>query len=650
MARDTGSYTTSNLPVTDPLHTLPVSAASADNTTTLSYTTTGVHNLKVGSPVVIYGTGSASFNFNPDSYAYGNTAPSATILGFGTPAVVSAVTGTNTFQVKAPSVVATASVATGTVVNDTLDSNAPWDKTWLPSSAQTNVVIAREWGNSFPIQNNEDRAANVAITGVSANGSQITFTVGSGHGLVAGQRVSIQGVKSGSYNSDAYNFENVIASTSATTVVFNSTLTDAVTSYANGAIVSQAVIGGAKVISSAVGAVAYAGSTSTTTSTTAAAATSVGVNSTSGLVVGMGVSATVATVLSGTVITAIGSGTITVNPALSTSVASAAVLTFSASTSNQYVTQQAHGLSTGQNIAIAGASNGNYNISGIATVVDTKTVAINVPSFKVLKVTKSDGTGVVGDGTNVTYYTDSAHGLAINDKVTITGMAPAGYNVVNGSVITSPAPTANSFTIANTTTTAVTAAGQVVKNSGTFTGTAIVAGDKAWASTYAYPSGQLDPSLDNHDRVANSERGYPDFTPTYTTPNIIGLTTTNAIQKIRAAGQTTGFIQFSSDITATTVATTTTTLTVTSGTAHNLSVGDTVNLSGSSNTTLNIGDAVVSALPSTVGFTVLASGCTGTVGATALVFRPKNTVVSAQSPAAGATTATVVGFTRNYGI
>lgn len=645
MARDTGSYTTSNLPVTDPLHTLPVSAASANNTTTLSYTTTGRHNLYVGAPVIIHSTGSASFNFNPDPTNISKETPSATTIGWGTPAVVASVTGTNTFTVKAPSVVATASVATGTVINDALDSNSGWDQTWLPTSAQTNVVVQREWGNGPTHQPNDDRAANIAVTGVSTNGNQVTLTVGSGHGLIAGQRVSIQGIVP-----NVYNFEDSIASTGATSIVFNSSLIDAVTSTANAAIVVQTSLGGAKVISSAVGAVAYAGSTSTTTATAAAAATSVSVNSTSGLVVGMGVSATVATVTAGTVITAIGSGTITVNPALSTSVASAAVLTFSASTSNQYVTQQAHGLSTGQNVAITGASNGNYNIAGVATVVDSKTVAIKVPSFKVLKVSKTDGTGAVGDGTNVTYYTDSAHGLAINDKVTITGMAPAGYNVVNGSVITSPAPTANSFTIANTTTTAVTAAGQVVKNSGTFSGTASIAGDKAWASTYNYPSGNLNPALDDHDRVTNSERGYPDFTPTYTVPNIIGLTTTNAIQKIRAAGMTPGFVQFSTDITATTVATTASTLQVTSGTAHNLSVGDTVNLSGSSNTTLNLGDAIVSVVNSTVSFTVNATGCTGTVGATALVFRPKNTVVSAQSPAAGATTATVVGFTRNYGI
>ena len=649
MARDTGSYTTSNLPVTDPLHTLPVSAASANNTTTLSYTTTGVHNLKVGSPVIIFGTGSASFNFNPDSYAYGNTAPSATLLGYGTPATVASVTGTNTFTVKAPSVVATASVATGTVVNDTLDSNSPWDKTWLPTSAQTNVVVAREWGNSFPIQNNEDRAANVAITGVSSNGNQVTYTVGSGHGLIAGQRVSIQGIVSGSYGSNPYNVDAAIASTGATSVVFNSTATDAVKSFANGAIVAQATVGGVKVISSAVGAVAYAGSTATTTATTAAAATSVGINSTSALAVGMAVTATVATIATGTVITAIGSGTVTVNPPLSTAVASAAVLTFSASTSNQYVTQQAHGLNAGQDIAITGASNSNYNIKGSVNVVNATTFSVKAPVLKIKSVSGTAGTGIVGDGTNVLYSTDVAHGLVAGDKVAITAMAPSGYNTANGTVIAAGLST-TAFAIANTTTATVTAFGEFVENSGTFSGTASIAGDNGWAATYAYPSGNLDPSIDDHDRVTNSERGYPDFTPSYTTPNIIGLTTTNAIQRIRAAGQSTGFVQFSADITATTVATTATTLTVTSGTAHNLSVGDTVNLSGSSNTTLNIGDAVVSALPSTVSFTVLASGCTGTVGSTALVFRPKNTVVSAQSPSAGATTATIVGFTRNYGI
>ena len=644
MARDTGSYTTSNLPVTDPLHSLTVSGASANNTTTLSYTTSGVHNLYVGAPVIIYGTGDANFNFNPDSYAYGNTAPSTTLLGWGAPATVSAVTGTNTFQVKAPSVVATATVSTGTVVNDALVSNSGWDVAWLPTSAQTNVVIAREWANSFPIQPNDDRASNIAITGVSTNGNQVTFTVGSGHGLIAGQRVSVQGIVP-----SVYNFEDAIASTGSTSIVFNSTLTDAVTSTANAAIVTQNALGGVKVISSAVGAVAYAGSTSTTTSTTAAAATSVGVASTSGLVVGMGVSATVATVATGTVITAIGSGTITVNPALSSSIASAAVLTFSASTSNQYVTQQAHGLTTGQNISITGASDPDFNISGIATVVNSKTFSVKVPSYKITKVSGTSGSGAVGDGTNVLYYTDAAHGLAAGDKVAITGMAPSGYNVTNGTVL-SAGLAANAFAIANTTTSAVTAAGQAIKNSGTFSGTATVAGDKAWAATYQSPSGNLDPSIDNHDRVANADSGYPAFTPSYTVPNIIGLTTTNAIQKIRAAGMTPGFVQFTSDLSVSAAAASGSDWVFTTGTTnHNLAVGDTVNLSGGTSGAVanNLGDAVVGAVS---GYTFTIKNVTGTTTVTNLVARPKNTVVSAQSPSAGATTATVVGFTRNYGI
>jgi hypothetical protein len=577
MARDTGSYTTSNLPVTDPLHTLTVSAASANNTTTLSYTTSGAHNLYVGAPVIIYGAGNANFNFNPDPAKISGEALSATTIGWGTPAVVAAVTGTNTFTVKAPSVVATASVSQGTVVNDALVSNSGWDTAWLPTSAQTNVVIAREWGASFPIQPNDDRAAQVAITGVSSNGAQVSFTVGSSHGLLAGQTVTISGIVPASYNFDTVQ----IAATGATTITFNSTVTDTVSSYANGAIVKQLPLGGAQ-----------------------------------------------AQVASATGATATGSVKVLV-----------------------YTTPFAHNLQAGQSVSVGGASNAEYNVNNaVISTTTATTFTVSAKTNTIGKVSGTAGTGVVGDGTNVLYYTVAAHGYVAGDKVSVYGMAPTGYNVADGTVL-SAGLTATTFAIANTTTTTVTAYGTAIKQSGTFTAPAYVKlGDSSWSSTYNYPSGQLNPALDNHDRVTNSDSGYPAFTPSYTAPNIIGLTTTNAIQKLRSAGMTPGFVQFSTDITATTVATTATTLQVTSGTAHNLSVGDTVNLSGSSNTALNLGDSIVASVPSTVSFIVNAAGVTGTVGATALVFRPKNTIVSAQSPSAGATTATVVGFTRNYGI
>jgi hypothetical protein len=637
MARDTGSYTVSTPPVTDPVQSLAATATNNTTAAVITYTTASAHNLKVGQPVVTSGFSNAWLNYNPDS-ATGNA----------TPAVVASVTSSTVFTVNIPAVVATASSAVaGTVVQQALVSNSPYGHTWLPTTAQTNVVVQREWGSSFPIQPNDDRAANTALatSAPAGNGTQITYTVSS-HSFVAGQQVSIQGVVP-----EAYNLENVtVAATTSTTVVVNSTVTAPVTSYTGGSIVAVNRLNGVfPAITSAVGATGAATVTKTTPAAVATGATSVGINNSTSIAVGGSISAT--GIAPNAVVTAIATNTVTISPATTGAVASAATLTFGSGIVNLYTTAQPHGLTAGQNVTVLGASVAPYNTSGIVQNASATTFSVKAPTFKISKVSGTSGSGAVGDGTNVLYYTDSAHGLAGGDTVNIGGFTPSGYNVVNGTVLTTPAPTVNTFAVANTTATAVTASGYGLKNSGSFSGTAKVSvEDSSWSAAYVTPSGNLVAALDNHDRVVNSERGYPDFTPSYTTPNLVGLTTTNAIQKIRAAGQTPGNVQFSTDITATVVATTTSTLQVTSGTAHNLAVGDTVYLSGSSNTTLNLGDAIVSSVPSTVSFIVNATGCTGTVGATALTFRPKNTIVSAQSPAAGATTATVVGFTRNYGI
>ena len=231
-------------------------------------------------------------------------------------------------------------------------------------------------------------------------------------------------------------------------------------------------------------------------------------------------------------------------------------------------------------------------------------------------------------------------------------MAPSGYNTANGTVISAGLST-TAFAIANTTATTVTAFGEFVENSGAFSGTASVAGDNGWAATYAYPSGNLDPSIDDHDRVANSDSGYPAFAPSTVVPNVVGLTMSNAIQRLRASGLQTGSIGFSSDIAVSAVSTTATNVTYTTGTtAHNLGIGDTVNLSGGSVAAHNLGDVRVAAV-SGFTFTINTAGVTGTVG-TSLVARPKNTVVSAQDPAAASTiadgAAKSVNITRNYGI
>ena len=411
MARDTGSYTLSNPPVVDPAQTMSATATNNTTAAVITYTTASAHNLKVGQSVITKDFSNAFLNYNPDSG-----------VGNGTPAVVAAVTSPTVFTVKLPAVVATASSAVaGTVIQSALVSNSPYGNNWLPTSAITNVAVAREWANSFPIQPNDDRDAD-------------------------------------------------------------------------------------------------------------------------------------------------------------------------------------------------------------AKVISTATSANNITTY-------TTGT--------------TAHGLVAGDNITITGALPAAYNGEELTVIA--APTTTTITVNKTVGVAYVSGGKAVVNATLGGGS----GDAYWAKTRLYPSTALDPALDNHDRVTNSDSGYPEFAPAAVVPNVVGLTMSNAIQKLRASGLNAGNVGFSADIAVTAVSTTATKVTYTTGTtAHNLGIGDTVNLSGGSVAAHNLGDVRVGAV-SGFTFTVNTPGVTGTVG-TDLVARPKNTVVSAQDPAAGSSiaygAAEVVGITRNYGI
>ena len=67
--------------------------------------------------------------------------------------------------------------------------------------------------------------------------------------------------------------------------------------------------------------------------------------------------------------------------------------------------------------------------------------------------------GASGDGTTMTYKTWNVHGLAVGQKVTITGFTPAGYNVSAATITATPSTT--TFSVAGTTTAAVTATGSM---------------------------------------------------------------------------------------------------------------------------------------------------------------------------------------------
>lgn len=578
MARDTGSYTLSSPPVVDPALTL-ATAATSDNSTTLTYTTTGVHNLSAGQPVVITGFGTAAFN----SHTFWDVSKNS---GVGNPFVVAAVTGTNTFTVTATSVVATASVSSGTTYQSAKVSNSPYGpgslsttaapQQWLPATAVTNVKIAKEWSNSFPIQPNDDRVAGVALatSAPSGNGAQVTYTVASGHGIVAGQVVTINGVVPNDYNLDTV----TVAATGTTTVVINSPVRKPVTSYTNGAITLQLPKGGAQAtVSSATGAT---GATRTLT----------------------------------------------------------------------YTTAFPHNLSASQIVSVTGASNANYNVlNSIVTTNTSTTFTVNAPAFNI--------TTIATAAAAVTLTTKDAHGFIVGDLINVSGVTGGTVTAINVTSTAVTAITDNTITYSASSPvlTGATAYGIVVKNSGSFSGTAdVIVGDTAWSGTYDYPSGNLNPSVDNHEIVANSRSGYPDFTPGIIVPNVVGLTLTNAAQKLLSAGLQQGSLKFSTDLSVTAVSTSATDVTYTTGTTnHNLSAGDLVNLTGGSVTTHNLGDVKVASV-SGYTFTINVAGITGTVG-TGLVARPKNSVVSAQTPSAGSsvnpnTTSLAVALTRNYGL
>ena len=88
MAQDSGSYTRSNPPVTDPVQSLSATASNDTSTAVITYTTASAHNLVIGQPVVTSGFSNAWLNYNPDSGT-----------GNGTPAIVASVTSSTVFSV-----------------------------------------------------------------------------------------------------------------------------------------------------------------------------------------------------------------------------------------------------------------------------------------------------------------------------------------------------------------------------------------------------------------------------------------------------------------------------------------------------------------------------------------------------------------------
>lgn len=108
-----------------------------------------------------------------------------------------------------------------------------------------------------------------------------------------------------------------------------------------------------------------------------------------------------------------------------------------------------------QQVGKANASSSVY--SSVNLYIQPQNDNSAVPGFK-----ESTIVSVSGTGTQVTYTTTSAHGLAVGDTVNITGIEPIAYNQ-NGAYVTAVSTSVpHSFTVSNSTTAALTRGGLVV--------------------------------------------------------------------------------------------------------------------------------------------------------------------------------------------
>jgi hypothetical protein len=193
--------------------------------------------------------------------------------------------------------------------------------------------------------------------------------------------------------------------------------------------------------------------------------------------------------------------------------------------------------------------------------------------------------------------------------------------------------------------------------------TAVVAanatGNYGWSGYTVYPSSRLNPTLSNHNVAEAKYAGFPDFASGdgayisgvayISVPNVLGLTTANAIDALRDAGYETGNITTASAaanaagvVTAAARTAGSTTITLTDS-SHGFVAGNQVTIS-STDSTVNGTYTVVSA-PTANTFTVTGTattvlalpGITGAVVAVAGTVKAQSTAANAASVATTAT-------------
>lgn len=480
--KETSGFNQSKTPVTDPTHIFTSVSGATDSATpsTLTYTTATAHKFVIGQSVIIYGFANNAYNFAPDTIIYGT----ATGLGAGRPAVITAIGSTTTFSVKATAQVTTTATG-GYVFNDADASNSPWDTAWLPTQtaadAASNYQVGLEWGDSFPIQPNDGRATalgatsktTASISGVTANGSTIVYNVNADAtgSISTGSWITIDGVIPAQFNFNSIQ----VAAVTSTQVTVLSTATGAYDSANSFGQIAPITVVGPDIATAAVGARSYTGVTATTN-------TNAYVYSVSSHGYSVGQTVTISGMLPNSfnqtgVITTTAAGTFTLGGTVATGTGSTRVGNVS-SQSVYFTANVPHGLTNGQSITVSAngayANVADFNITG--SVNSTTTTKFGIPAPKAIV---GGSTPVSVTGTNVTYTTLSGHNLtSSSDAVSVYGFIGGANLNTLGDTTLSVAPTTNAFTIQTPTSITATSGDTITAVSGVVTYTVVNTGTK----------------------------------------------------------------------------------------------------------------------------------------------------------------------------
>jgi hypothetical protein len=463
------------------------SITAAGNGTVFTYTSAANHGLYSGQTVAI--SGMTPIAYNVTGVITTTAATTFTIANTTANPGTTTKAGWASVQDNTYKTVSAHGLIAGQTI--TVDNATKSDGTLLPEfNVYGGTVTATASTTQFSAAATKYGVSAATTAPIVVSGTSLTYVLQNGHNVTTSDYVSVYGFIGGANL-------NTVGDLQVTATTSNSVTVSTPAAVAAAGITAISAGGGTRISYTAANSF-KPGQVVTIAGLANGSATSFNVNS-----VVMTATSSAFTVSNGN-LTATTSLTLTGGTATvaATTAAVAIAGVTAVATSGQTITLTVPNVFTvGETVTIAGLTGGtNYNTSGTVTAADPSAITVTYASS-------------VSLGSTTPALTSAANAVTITNKA-IT-VAAAGV-------------TADSSKF-----------GYLVKKGTTWSAgsTANVGNqDYAWGQSYTVPTVALNPNADNSVIVTAAKQSYPAYIPTYTIPDVRGLSLNNATQRLRAAG------------------------------------------------------------------------------------------------------------------